>query len=184
MRADDNEIGAHFFCCLDYPFIRQSILFMDDIALAKVVKQSGYRLYWLFGDELIRTRMYQSFSDIWEGFSKNLGDIMRDDSALTSAFTAFKSLLLGWMPVMLPLLAGYGLHMGKGGMLDYWTFGLSVLGAAVIFVFCLLTIKALKIPFGFVLSSPLGFTMHSVLTLNSLWNRAKGERKWKGRRYH
>ncbi|MFC1811440.1 glycosyltransferase [Thermodesulfobacteriota bacterium] len=157
---------------------------MDDIALAKVVKQSGYRLYWMFGDELIRTRMYQSFSDIWEGFSKNLGDIMRDDSALTSAFTAFKSLLLGWMPVMLPFLTGHGLSTGKGSMLAYWTFGLSVLGTAAIFVFCLLTIKALKIPFGYVLSSPLGFTMHSLLTLNSLWNRVKGERKWKGRRYH
>jgi len=157
---------------------------MDDIALAKVVKQSGYRLYCMFGDELIRTRMYQSFSDIWEGFSKNLGDIMRDDNALTSMFTAFKSLLLGWMPVMLPFLTGYGLSMGKGGMLDYWTFGLSIFGAAVIFVSCLLTIKALKIPFGYVFSSPLGFTMHSILTLNSLSNRIKGERKWKGRRYH
>ena len=156
---------------------------MDDIALAKVVKQSGYRLYWMFGDELIRTRMYQSFSDIWEGFSKNLGDIMRNDSALTSTFTAFKSLLLGWMPIMLPFLTGYGLSSGKGSVLGYWTFGLSLLGTAAILVFCLLTVKALKIPFGYVLSSPLGFTMHSLLALNSLWKRAKGERKWKGRRY-
>ena len=108
---------------------------------------------------------------------------MRDESAITSAFTAFKSLLLGWMPAMLPFLAGHGLTAGKGSILDYWTFGLSVLGTVAIFVFCLLTIKALKIPFGYLLSSPLGFTMHSLLTLNSLWKRVKGERKWKGRRY-
>lgn len=157
---------------------------MDDIALAKVVKQSSFRLYWLFGDELIRTRMYQSFSDIWEGFSKNLGDIMRDDSLLKSTFTALQSLLLGWVPVILPLLTGYCLKAGKGGILEYWAFGLSILGTAVIFAFYLLVIKALKVPFGYAFASPLGFTMHSLLTLNSLRNRIKGERKWKGRRYH
>jgi chlorobactene glucosyltransferase len=43
----------------------------DDIELAKVIKNSGYKLAVVHAQSLMSLRMYQKFSDIWEGWSKN-----------------------------------------------------------------------------------------------------------------
>jgi len=156
---------------------------MDDIAFARVVKQSGYLLYWIFGDDLIRTRMYQSYSQIWEGFSKNLVDIIGVRSIITSLLTSLKFLLLGWMPVLLPFWAMYRLSGGDGNLFNFWILSLSILGTAAIFILCIMTVKALKIPFRYGLFFPLGFTIYAFLTANSFWRRKKGGRRWKGRVY-
>lgn len=156
---------------------------MDDIELAKVVKRSGHCLYWMFGDELIRTRMYRNVAHIWEGFSKNLSEIMRNDGLFTSILTALKSFLLGWGPVVLPFLTWHGLNSGGHALPGYWAFGVSTFASVAILACCLLTVRALKIPFVYALSFPFGFTMHACLTLGSLWKQKKGERTWKGRKY-
>jgi chlorobactene glucosyltransferase len=156
---------------------------MDDIELARVVKGSGFRLYWLFGDELIRTRMYRNLAHIWEGFSKNLSEIMRNDNPLTAVLTALKSFLLGWMPMLLPILAWQALGPGGNPLLGYAALGLSAVALVALFASCLLTVRALKIPYAYVLSFPLGFTLHGLLALGSLWKQKKGGRTWKGRRY-
>jgi len=50
--------------------IRSEVL--EDVALARRVKASGGRLTFLLGRSWVRTRMYQSFWAMWEGWSKNL----------------------------------------------------------------------------------------------------------------
>ena len=50
--------------------IRNEVL--EDVALARRVKACGGRLTFLLGRPWVRTRMYQSFRDMWEGWSKNL----------------------------------------------------------------------------------------------------------------
>jgi chlorobactene glucosyltransferase len=45
---------------------------VEDFALANLVKSHGYRLRVKRGIKLIRTRMYTKFSEIWEGWTKNL----------------------------------------------------------------------------------------------------------------
>ena len=50
--------------------IRQEIL--EDVALARRVKRSGNRIHFAPARGLARTRMYQSFAEMWEGWSKNL----------------------------------------------------------------------------------------------------------------
>lgn len=156
---------------------------MEDIALARVVKESGFRLYWIFGDELIRTRMYQNLAQIWEGFSKNLVEVMRSQSIPGSILNAFKFLSLGWLPLVLPLVALTNLNGGDDSSKCFWAFILSVLGTVALFLFFLLTVKALKIPFRYLCFFPIGFTLQAGLSLNSLWKRRKGTRKWKGRTY-
>lgn len=44
----------------------------EDRALAKLVKDSGYRLVLADGRDLARTRMYTSFRELWEGWTKNI----------------------------------------------------------------------------------------------------------------
>lgn len=50
--------------------IRNKIV--EDFALANLVKGSGYKLRVLRGIKLVRTRMYTNFSEMWEGWTKNL----------------------------------------------------------------------------------------------------------------
>jgi hypothetical protein len=58
-----NSIGGH-------SAVRAEIL--EDVELAKRVKAAGGRLLFLPGTSWVRTRMYQSFGDMWQGWSKNL----------------------------------------------------------------------------------------------------------------
>ena len=62
-RSVYNEAGG-------FAAVRGEIL--DDVALARLVKQRGGRLVFLPGAECVRTRMYKSFRDMWQGWSKNL----------------------------------------------------------------------------------------------------------------
>jgi len=157
---------------------------MEDIALAGAVKGAGFRLYWVFGEELIRTRMYQTLAQIWEGFSKNLIEIMRKPSLMNSVLNALKFLSLGWLPVGLPLVTLTHLNGGNGPPLILWAFILSALGTAALFLFFSMTVKALRIPFRYVWAFPIGFTFQAGLILNSWWKRKKGTRRWKGRTYN
>ena len=45
---------------------------LEDVALAKAVKQSGRRIFFRFGGDAVRTRMYRNFSQLREGWTKNL----------------------------------------------------------------------------------------------------------------
>jgi len=62
-RSVYNEAGG-------FAAVRGEIL--DDVALARRVKQRGGRLVFLPGADWVRTRMYTNFRDMWQGWSKNL----------------------------------------------------------------------------------------------------------------
>src|SRR5882762_1917063 len=45
---------------------------LEDVALALAVKQSGRRIWFRYGGDQVRTRMYRSFDQLREGWTKNL----------------------------------------------------------------------------------------------------------------
>src|SRR5450631_1669904 len=45
---------------------------VEDVALARAVKASGRRIFFRFGGDAVRTRMYRSFAQLREGWTKNL----------------------------------------------------------------------------------------------------------------
>jgi glycosyltransferase involved in cell wall biosynthesis len=45
---------------------------LEDVALARRVKESGRGLRFRYGGEAVRTRMYRSLPQMWEGWTKNL----------------------------------------------------------------------------------------------------------------
>src|SRR5205823_4315435 len=45
---------------------------LEDVALARLVKTSGRRLRFRYGGDAVRTRMYRSFAQMKEGWTKNL----------------------------------------------------------------------------------------------------------------
>jgi glycosyltransferase involved in cell wall biosynthesis len=45
---------------------------LEDVALARAVKRAGRKILFRFGGEAVRTRMYRSFAQLREGWTKNL----------------------------------------------------------------------------------------------------------------
>jgi glycosyltransferase involved in cell wall biosynthesis len=45
---------------------------LEDVALARAVKRSGRKILFRFGGDAVRTRMYRSFPQLREGWTKNL----------------------------------------------------------------------------------------------------------------
>jgi glycosyltransferase involved in cell wall biosynthesis len=45
---------------------------LEDVALARAVKRSGRKMLFRFGADAVRTRMYRSFAQLCEGWTKNL----------------------------------------------------------------------------------------------------------------
>lgn len=45
---------------------------LEDVALARRVKESGRRIYFARGVGIARTRMYRGFGELWRGWTKNL----------------------------------------------------------------------------------------------------------------
>lgn len=156
---------------------------MDDLAFARIIKGGGHRLYLLFADNLVRTRMYRDMGQIWRGFSKNLIQIMKHESAIASIAHSIKFLLLGWMPAVLPLVTFYNLGTFGNGLIHEWAFGISLSCTIIMFITCFMAMRALKIPLVYLLSFPLGFTMHALITLNCLLQKKRGNIEWKGRTY-
>ena len=173
-KAAYDEIGGH-------GAIRDKV--MDDLAFARRIKEGGHRLYLLFDDDMVRTRMYRGVGQIWKGFSKNLIEIMKHESTITSIAHSIKFLLLGWMPVALPLAALCNTGSCGIGGADKWAFAVAMAGAIIMLITCFMAIRALRIPAYYVLTFPLGFTMHALITLNCLFQKKRGNIEWKGRTY-
>jgi glycosyltransferase involved in cell wall biosynthesis len=49
---------------------------LEDVALARRVKQARYRIYFTAPIGVVRTRMYRTFRAMWEGWTKNLYPLM------------------------------------------------------------------------------------------------------------
>jgi chlorobactene glucosyltransferase len=56
--------------CGGHEVVRSQVL--EDVGLARAVKRAGYRALLADGGPLIRTRMYGSAREVWEGYSKNV----------------------------------------------------------------------------------------------------------------
>src|SRR5579864_6332724 len=50
---------------------------LEDVALARAVKASGRRIFFRYGGDAVRTRMYRSFAQLREGWIKNLALLFR-----------------------------------------------------------------------------------------------------------
>jgi len=49
---------------------------IEDVALARLVKQAGYPIWFSSGKGIVRVRMYRSFRAMWEGWKKNIYRLM------------------------------------------------------------------------------------------------------------
>lgn len=58
---------------------------LEDVALAQGVKRGGGRLRFRYAPDALETRMYRSFSAMWEGWTKNLALLFPDSLQLAAS---------------------------------------------------------------------------------------------------
>ncbi len=65
---------------------------LEDVALARLVKRSGRKIFFRYGGDAVRTRMYRTFAQLREGWTKNLALLFPRPRAL--AFLRMAEFLL------------------------------------------------------------------------------------------
>ena len=68
---------------------------LEDVAMARLVKRSGRKLFFRYGGNAVRTRMYRSFAQLREGWTKNLALLFLRPRALALLRSAEFVLIVG-----------------------------------------------------------------------------------------
>jgi len=81
---------------------------VEDVELARLVKGQGLKLRFMLAIALVKVRMYQSFTTLWEGWTKNyyMGSQSNLFGTLYSAFVLLLIFLIPWIGVIIGM---YGL---------------------------------------------------------------------------
>src|ERR1700691_2966778 len=66
---------------------------LEDVALARAVKRSGRKIFFRHGADAVRTRMYRSFAQLREGWTKNLA-LLFTSPVLLAALRALEFVLI------------------------------------------------------------------------------------------
>lgn len=147
---------------------------LEDIELAKVFKVSGHRIWFGYGGGLVRTRMYRTFSAMWEGWSKGLAILFRRPVVLAARrgleFVAIAVLLT------LGLVMMARSHFGSAAVF----FSIGVL----FYLIFLFRIRQAHFPWKANLMAFIGLPIYvSLLLRSNLHFNRWGELTWKGRTY-
>ena len=154
----------------------------EDKAFAEVVKGAGYRLILADGQALVRTRMYTSLPEMWEGWTKNIFLGLRERLGLLT-FGATVA-LLGALVLPLWLLAGILWVSAGGGNAAILVTLESALVWGYLIVQRVRACRAFEISPGYAFTLPLGAALFAAMMFASAFKVVSGQGvTWKGRRY-
>jgi chlorobactene glucosyltransferase len=150
---------------------------VEDVWLAREIKQKRLKLVVEDGKEILSVRMYRNFREIWDGFSKNIFAGFK-----FSSFSLFSVNLMYFLLFFLPfLLLIIELLLPFGSK-----FNLFLLIFQVFLLYLARMLLAFRFRLGYVsvLLHPLGALSVPVIALNSWrWIVSGKGAKWKGRTY-
>ncbi len=143
---------------------------LEDLALARRVKKAGYRIWFSSGVGVVRVRMYRSFSAMWEGWKKNLYQLMGGTTG--AVFSEFES-AFPWM-VLVILLIGIKLPVAMFAgvlllLLRQFSYGLAL--------------SRNHFPFRLIIYYLPAVFLYSGVLWASHESYARGKISWKGREY-
>lgn len=156
---------------------------VDDINLARRVKQAGGRLVLAAAPKLAWTHMYGSFSDIWRGLRKNAYAGM-DYLPHKLVVGSLAALVMVWTPSLALLAGGLGLQtqalpaLPTSLLLASGALGVlfQALSAAPFALF-------LKLGWGYLATVPIGLTAYVAIAAASAWHYHRGRVLWKDRAF-
>lgn len=159
------ELGGH-------EFVRNDIL--EDVALAKRFKSSGKKIFFDYGGDVVRTRMYRSLKQLIEGWTKNLA-LLFPRSLLKSISNSAELIILLCAAITVYDAIADPIHRH-----------LAVSMITLVAVYSRLVVLAQRAHFGWwpSLLAPLGRLFFIILLLRSyIQSKVKKRIQWKGREY-
>lgn len=149
----------------------------DSYAFPRIIKESGFNLKFLGDRNLISTRMYHGFKEIWDGFSKVAYPIVGRKLAIVFLYT-LATILGAIIPFFLPVVL---LITGDVSKLQIV---LSVLPSLVIVSSMIYYILKVKHNPWYALALPLGAAVAILIGFNSVRQAmSKKGIHWRGRYY-
>jgi len=164
-RTAYNAVGGHAAVAGDL---------LEDVALARAVKQSGRPIFFRLGTGLVRTRMYRTFAQLCDGWTKNLVLLFRHPAAL-AAKRAFEFVIL--VGSVATVLVAIALSPAPA-----WTL-IPLALAAVSWALFLKRILRAHFAWDATALAVLGLPLFSWLLLRSKRKHEQGRVSWKGRLY-
>ena len=170
LRDAYNAIGGH-------AAVAGSIL--EDVALARKVKENGYGIYFTAPIGVVSTRMYRTFGAMWQGWSKNLYPL---------AGGSLKSLLVEFVeafpvPEVVLVFAALVLYVFTrlGNVVPATAAGV-ILGMLLCrHIFYAGALYRNRYPVSFIQYYVPGSMLYGAALLNSWWKNVYGAVIWKGR---
>jgi glycosyltransferase involved in cell wall biosynthesis len=146
---------------------------LEDVAMARLVKFSGRKIFFRYGGDAVRTRMYRSFAQMKEGWTKNLALLFKHPLALALLRLAeFALILANLVTAILASLSGRS-------TLAFQTTLLTIILAGWFWI----RIRKAHFPRGSNIIALLGLPVFSYLLFNSARLSGKNRVTWKGRSY-
>jgi hypothetical protein len=156
---------------------------MEDVRLAEMIKRSGARLLTESAPNLLSTRMYRNFGEMWECSTKNWFSGMKFSLlfALACVFSMYS------MAVVPPLIAfACAIGIAAGGSADLW---LLIIPAALswllqVLVLAMVSLRSEVSP-AYALTAPLGLSLLYAMLFDSSIRITSGKGvTWKGRKIY
>ncbi len=154
---------------------------VEDVELSRAVKQAGYHLNFLYGTQVLHTRMYKTFTELWRGWSRSFYPAMGNNPVLG----ILQSLLLfvfGTVPyLVMPLTAVLWLA-GLGSETVRTLFWLSLIQYGLLFFTTYVVRARLEEYPEYFFTCPLGGIMVQWISVHSIYTYALNKKiLWKDR---
>ena len=145
---------------------------LEDVELAKLVKRAGYKLQFRVSDA-VSTRMYRTFGQMWEGWTKNLA-LLFPQPVWLACKRAIEFVLI--------LLCGVATVVS---VVDNDLIGLAINGVLVAGLLFFFFRRIRRAHFDWMSNSVaiFGLPLFAILLLNSYISHKSGKVRWKGRVY-
>ncbi len=166
-RAAYDAIGGH-------AAVRAEIA--EDLELARLFKRDGrFRTVLAGSNALVRTRMYRSFGELWQGFVKNFAVGARGHTARAVAGVTLIACVSPLSPLLLIVLIARA---------AWWPAAALALAMGAVLAAGEFAMRAMRFRPASGLAVPLGLAMTLVIFATSLvaWHGGRGV-TWRGRRY-
>src|SRR5207253_1100512 len=164
-----------------YHRLRDEVL--EDMRLADMLKSSGARVAFAYAPDLVRTRMYRNFGEMWECSTKNWFSGMKFSLpfALSSVLSMY---LMAVVPPLIALASAIGLAAGVS--VDLWLLFTSAALSWLLQVFALALVSMRSgVSPAYALTAPLGLGLLYAMLFDSSIRITIGKGvTWKGRRIY
>ncbi len=146
---------------------------LEDVALAQAVKASRRKIFFRYGGDAVSTRMYRTFAQLREGWTKNLALLFPAPGRLAALRLAEFTLIVGSAVVSMVMFGQARPALAVSA------------GVFTVAVFATLMKRIRKAHFAWdaTLLSLFGLPLFSYLLLRSRISHKRGTVSWKGRAY-